>query len=84
MQWLFEWPGILLLSPIAIYVFWDLRRKLRRKRSLKYDDGVYTWTEFDGTTRRSSNHPEHKGGAWYRRRNDDHDDYSDHDGGGGD
>ncbi|MEM6940232.1 MAG: hypothetical protein AAF943_04520 [Pseudomonadota bacterium] len=65
---------ILLLAAGAVtLVLWDLRRKKKRRESLKREaDGTYTWIGLDGCEKRSREDPSERGGLW------------DSEGGGGD
>ncbi|UWQ97810.1 hypothetical protein K3729_09950 [Rhodobacteraceae bacterium S2214] len=64
MEWVFF---AALGAAVLTYGFWSDRRHKRRKQSLRRDDsaGVYVWTDFDGSERRSSKHPEEPGGVWH-------------------
>ncbi|MEC8582808.1 MAG: hypothetical protein VXZ18_18910 [Pseudomonadota bacterium] len=56
----------IIFGVIVVYVIWDVRRKNKRRESLRRrDDGTYVWTDFDGTERTSRTHPDEKGGEWY-------------------
>lgn len=56
----------IIFGVIVVYVVWDVRRKNKRRESLRRrDDGTYVWTDFDGTERTSRTHPDEKGGEWY-------------------
>lgn len=60
---------VLIAAVIAAVVsvsIWDANRKRKRRETLRRDDsGAYVWIDFDGSERRSTKHPEEKGGEWH-------------------
>ncbi|EBA07373.1 hypothetical protein [Sagittula stellata] len=55
---------LVLLAGLAIRSVRDRRRRKRRRDTLHRDgDGVWLWTDFDGTEHRSNSHPDRGCGA---------------------
>ncbi|MGH1416170.1 MAG: hypothetical protein ACRBB0_21965 [Pelagimonas sp.] len=64
--------GLGVLVVVAIGLIWaglsirKSRQRKKRRASLHQDStGTWFWTDFDGSSRSSSTHPDRKGGDWY-------------------
>lgn len=55
--WWFSWFGAVLFALVLAYAIHRLRRKARRRRSLRRDGDGYVWIELDGSPGRSREDP---------------------------